>query len=388
MGAAKSAVKTLVVSAVGICAGYSLGDKVLGGRGAERDLHPYGRIGDGYKDRDDVSLFFQPRLINEPFSDPGIYVDFRFGRRALIFDLGDNFPLSPRELFRVSHALVSHTHMDHFAGFDRLLRVCLHRDRPLHLIGPPGFADRVAAKIAAYTWNLLDPTSVDFALVVDEFDGRLVRRARFAARDSLARHDAEVPALAPGLVVDEDDFSIEAAVFDHGLPCLGFALQERLRVNVWREGLAALGLPVGPWLTAAKRAVRRGDPDDTAVSLGGGRAMALGELRARALDVGPGQRVAYITDIAGHAENIARAVTLATGADALFIEAPFADTEAAIAAERRHLTATLAGRIAREAGARAVIPFHFSARYAERPELIPAEVEAAFRAEDDSTLPA
>ncbi|HUI95410.1 MAG TPA: ribonuclease Z [Xanthobacteraceae bacterium] len=326
-----------------------------------------------------MSLLLQPRLTNEPFSDPGVFVDVRFGRRALMFDLGDNFPLSPRELFRVSHALVSHAHMDHFSGFDRLLRVCLHRDRPLHLVGPPGFADRVAAKIAAYSWNLLDAGSVDFALVVDEFDGRLTRRARFAARAGLARRDAAVLALAPGLVVDEDDFSIEAVVFDHGLPCLGFALQERLRVNVWREGLAALKLPVGPWLNEAKRAVRRGDSDDTAVAVGDGRTMPLGELRTRALQAGPGQRIVYITDIAGHADNIARAVKLAAAADTLFIEAPFADADAAIAAERRHLTAALAGRIAREAGVRQVIPFHFSARYAERPELIPAEVDAAFR---------
>jgi len=326
-----------------------------------------------------VSLLFQPRLTNEPFGDPGVYVDCRFGHRALMFDLGDNFALVPRELFRVSHALVSHAHMDHFSGFDRLLRVCLHRDRPLHLIGPPGFADRVAAKIAAYSWNLLDSTSVGFALVVDEFDGRLRRRARFAAREGLARREAEVPALAPGLAVDEDDFSIEAAVFDHGLPCLGFALQERLRVNVWREGLAELKLPAGPWLNEAKRAVRRGDPDETPVAVGDGRTMALGELKARALHVGAGQRVVYITDIAGDAQNIARAVALARGADQLFIEAPFADADAAIAAERRHLTAVIAGRIAREAGARQVIPFHFSARYVERRELSPAEVDAAFR---------
>src|SRR5262249_55778836 len=146
-------------------------------------------------------------------------------------------------------------------------------------------------KIAAYSWNLLDAESVDFALVVDEFDGRLVRRARFAAREGLARSDAELPALAPGLVVDEDDFSIQAAVFDHGVPCLGFALQERLRVNVRREGLAALKLSVGSWLNEAKRAVRRGDPDDSIIAIGDGRTMALGELRARALQVGPGQRV-------------------------------------------------------------------------------------------------
>jgi ribonuclease Z len=326
-----------------------------------------------------LTWLVQARLFNGPFYDPGLFIDFRFGRRALLFDLGETTSLSARELVRVSHAFVSHMHMDHFAGFDRLLRLLLYRPSTLWLIGPPGLVRAVEAKLAAYTWNLLGEESVDFAITAVDYGGNgFVRAGSFRAREGFRRRDAEPPPCAPGIVLDEEEFRIEAAVLDHGTPCLAFALQEKIRVNVVRQGLAELGLVPGPWLKAAKRAVRAGAPADLPITVSPELTLPLGRLGEKAIRTAPGQRIAYIVDAACHEENLARMQAIALGADQLFIEAAFMDEDRGLAASRRHLTARQAGGIARRAGVARLVPFHFSTRYVMREQDLRDEVEAAF----------
>jgi ribonuclease Z len=333
-----------------------------------------------------VRPIVHPQLINDPFGDPGLYADVLFERRAMLFDLGDLSPLPARKLLRVSHVFVSHAHMDHFVGFDRLLRVSLGRDKRIALAGPPGFIDRIAHKLGAYTWNLVRTYVGNLALDVSEFhpDGSNVA-ARFESRSSFVREPTEAPSTGAD-VMEDGQFSVRAAALDHQTPCLAFALEEKCHVSVWPNRLAAEGLPVGPWLRELKRAVTANAPDDTPIGIrwrdqegvARERELPLASLKAKVLSVEPGSKFAYVVDAVYSAENVRRIVELAGGADALFIEAPFLDADAAIAARKFHLTARQAGEIARLAGAKRVVPFHFSPRYQGRGDELVREAMAAF----------
>ena len=106
--------------------------------------------------------------------------------------------------------------------------------------------------------------------------------------------------------------------------------------------------------------------------------VSLGRLKAEVLHIVPGERIVYVVDAVYHANNAARIIALADGADRLFIETPFLDEDAAIAARKLHLTAAQAGSLARRAGVKRVAPLHFSPRYLDRAEQIRQEIDAAF----------
>jgi ribonuclease Z len=330
---------------------------------------------------------FQPALINGVFGDPGLYVDFLFERRALLFDLGDLAALPTRKLLRVSHAFVSHTHMDHFVGFDRLLRVCVGRATAVRLFGPPGFVAQVEHRLAAYTWNLVVNYETNFTITASELapDGT-VQSARFQCKQRFAREPLPPSLVDDGVLVDEDAFRVRGALLDHQVPCAGFALEEKAHLNIWKNRLAEMGLPVGPWLRELKRAIARSDPGDTAFRVAWRdrealheRTLPLSELESAVRRV-PGQKIGYVTDVIGHADNRARIAALVRDADFLFIEAMFADEHAEHATRKFHLTARQAGAIARDAGAKTVVPFHISPRYTQESERVVAELEAAFGA--------
>ena len=322
---------------------------------------------------------FHPFLVNNPFGDPALFVDFLFERRALLFDLGDIRALPPRKLLRVSDIFVSHCHMDHFMGFDWFLRIRLGREGGVRLYGPPGFLDQVQAKLLAYTWNLVHRYENDFSITATELaeDGT-ARQAVFRVRHAFRREAEARLNLNDLILLDAPGFRVRCTFLDHRTPCLAFAMEEKQHVNVWKNCLAGRGLPVGPWLQGLKRAVLEGRPLDSQIAGPEGRLIALGELMP-CLRLIPGLKLAYVTDAVYQERNAERIEALARGADILFIEAVFAHELAARAQEKCHLTAAQAGWLAHRAGAKSVVPFHHSPLYQGKEALLQEELQDHFQ---------
>jgi ribonuclease Z len=331
-----------------------------------------------------VTRTYETRLVNGGFGDPALYLGFLHERRALLFDIGEVHALRPRELLAVSDVFVTHTHIDHFVGFDRLLRVVLNRGKTLRLHGPPGLIANVAGKLAGYTWNLVDDYRL--RIQVQEIGARRSRRVTFSCRDRFRARTGPREAPFDGVVHEEEGFVVTARHLDHAVPCLGFRLQERVHLNVNGDRLRRLGWEPGPWLSRVKALLRAGRSADTPVRVpvregpaARLRTLPLGRIAAEAVIATPGEALAYVTDIRRSPENDRGVLELAAGADHFFCEAAFLQRDADHAERKHHLTAAQAGELARLAVARRLTIFHFSPKYEGEEQALQAEAEAAFR---------
>ena len=289
-----------------------------------------------------------------------------------MFDLGFTTSLSPGDILKTTDIFVSHTHVDHFIGFDNILRVSLKKAGTLRFYGPKGFINCVEGKLRSYTWNLIG----DYPLVIQvaEITDKLIKRASFRAKNSFRREDLKAETFY-GYLIKDSSCSVSAVILDHQIQCLAFSLEEDAHINIDKAELGRLNLPVGPWLRELKRAIRE-NRDDRVFTING-KTYAFSELRHVA-NITRGQKISYVVDASGSEENIEKIVNLARGSDVLYIETYFSDEDKERAKERYHLTAKEAGRIAAKSGAGRIEAIHFSPRYMNDPERPAREAEEEF----------
>lgn len=312
-----------------------------------------------------------------------LYVKLMGEKKALLFDLGEIGSLKPGNLFKVSHVFVSHTHMDHFIGFDHLVRLNLAREKTIHIFGPKGIIQNVKGKLKGYTWNLVD--EYPFVIEVVEICAKKLRKVLFICKE---RFKSGLITTTPfgGNIDINPHYTVKALCVDHKITSIAYALEERFHININKERLLAFGLPVGKWLRELKDYIWEGKPDSWLVRITEKNAddkinkeITLGELKEKIVTITQGQKIVYVSDCRGIEKNFKKIISFAAGANILICEAAFLEKDKAKARARGHLTARQAGFIAREAGVAELKVTHFSPRYEHCPQLLYQEAEQEFK---------
>ena len=328
---------------------------------------------------------FLPRLVNGPFDDPTLYVPFRHEKRALLFDVGDISALASRDVLKLSHIFVTHTHLDHFCGFDRVLRLLLGRDKDLFLYGPQGFLANLAGKLAGYCWNLVGGYENQFTLHATELHPDKAFCCSYPCHKQFAADGNIREAPFDRVVIEEETLAVQAVHLDHGTPVLAYRLDERFHVNIIKSALEEMNLPTGPWLNHFKKMLYEDVDPETIIEIPGPQPddratiLPLKDLKDRIVRISTGQRLAYVADVAGTQANLDKLIAFARGVDHLFVEAAFSHVHRDIALLKHHLTAHQAGTLARLCRVQQYSLHHHSPRYSDCPELLEKEAERAFQ---------
>lgn len=252
----------------------------------------------------------------------------RHGSDTLLFDCGEGAQqqmMRARCGFTINAIFITHWHADHFLGVFGLVQTMSFNGRtePLTIYGPE--------------W-------------VHEF----VKTLRLVARFNL-KFPMESVELSHGSWVRFDGYTVHAFGVNHGIPALGFVLEEDPRPGRFnREQAIVLGVPPGPLFGR----LQRGE----SVTVGSGNDLVevhpdqvMGKSR-------PGRKIVYTGDTRAIPPAVMDA---AHDADLLIHDSTYDETEAARAAEFYHATAAQAGEAASALSARALVLVHISSRYTD-----------------------
>jgi ribonuclease Z len=252
----------------------------------------------------------------------------RRGSDTLLFDCGEGAQqqmMRSRCGFTVNAVFITHWHADHFLGLFGLVQTMSFNGRtePLTIYGPEWVHDFVTILRQVARYNLKFPLES-----VEMTEGSWVRF---------------------------DGYTITAFFTRHGMPSLGYVLEEDPRPGRFnRDRAIELGVPPGPLFGRLQRGevIRLGNGD-------GSREIhpdaVMGNSR-------PGRKIVYTGDTKAVHATVPEFVH---DADLLIHDATYDESEAERGAEFFHATAAQAGEAAAVLNARILALVHTSSRYTD-----------------------
>lgn len=327
--------------------------------------------------------YLEPTFCAGLLDDPLLLVNVRPLGRAILVDCGQLHHLAKRVLKSLGAIFVTHAHMDHFMGFDTLVRHIHVSPRTVQLFGPPGIAARVTAKLAGYDWNLTESYWCTF-WVHEVHPDRILHFTFPGATGFPCRPEGETP--RRGTEIYRNEFlTVDAAICDHNaIPTLAFRITERPSFWIDREKIAREGLMPGEWLRELKSRFYRGELDGRTITVpvigAGGETVRIMEGRQLFEAIRREQEpasIGYLTDIGASPENLATVRRLLAGVTLLACECSFLAADRDKARTSHHLCTTDVSLLARELRPGWLLPMHLSKSYNTKGHLIYDELPLA-----------
>ncbi len=244
-----------------------------------------------------------------------------------LFDGGEGTQVSLRRLNlkwkKINAIFVSHTHADHVTGLPGILMLSaqVDRDEPLYIYGPPKIKEYIET-----SRKVLD-MYINYPIVVKEIT-------------------------APCVVHEEKDFIVRAFPLDHTKTCVGYTLEEHERPGEFNpEKARELGVPCGPLWSKLQNGEEVQASDGKTVK----PEQVMGKKRS-------GRKFSFVTDTL-YKESIAKEVK---DSDLLICEGMFEDALIDQAKEKKHMTASQAATIAKDANVKRMCMIHYSPRYNDK----------------------
>ncbi len=301
---------------------------------------------------------FIPKLVNGPYNDNALLLSL-FGKSySYLVDAGDISKLSNRDILKINRIFISHTHMDHFYGFDRILRTLLGKPKILQVYGPKNIIKNVHGKLNGYTWNLVDNYSEDFIVECFEIYNNKMKRAIFSCKKKFKIENLPDIEIKQNIIYKEDGHTVKGLILEHRTPSVAYIFEEDFMINIIKEQLDLLKLPQGRWITDFKTKIFQNKLKDKILL--NGKSYSVAALKERVATITEGHKITYITDILFSKKNIDKLKKHIKNTSLLFIEACFLNIERDRARERYHLTAKQAGYIAKISKAKKIKFFHIS----------------------------
>ena len=300
------------------------------------------------------------------FDDPLLMLRIKPIGRSLLVDCGNMAHLSKRLFKSIDSVFVSHTHMDHFAGIDTLIRHVLVSNKTINLFGPVGIAEHLYHKMRGYQWNLVEDFYCRFKIhEVSEssMDVRLLSGPNGFELSQLDRITR-----SSSLIYEDRFVSAETMICDHLIPSLVFRFNEKSNFSVDIKKVEAEGMVPGAWLSELKDRLIK--PKSHAVPVAATFKVD-GKVEKKSIDDERGlyekikregllSSVGYITDIGYTEQNMAKIKTLMSNVTLLICECAFLKAQKDKARQSYHLCTDDVNELLRLIKPQFVLPMHLS----------------------------